>query len=85
MPFVSLYPHTFFTHAERATQVGSLIGLNKGRNMNSFDLLIGLAACGMGFMFMVIGYSIGFKHGHGEGFVRGRNIAKALRDAELIK
>jgi hypothetical protein len=53
--------------------------------MNSLDLLIGLAACGTGFMFMVIGYSIGFKHGHGEGFVRGRNIAKALRDAELIK
>ena len=85
MRFVSPYPHTFVTHAERATRVSSSIGLNKGRNMNSLDLLIGLAACGMGFMFMVIGYSIGFKHGHGEGFVRGRNIAKALRDAELIK
>jgi hypothetical protein len=53
--------------------------------MNSLDILIGLGACGMGFLFMVIGYSIGFKHGHGEGFIRGRNIAKALRDAELIK
>jgi hypothetical protein len=48
------------------------------------DILIGLAACGMGFMFMVIGYSIGFKHGHGEGFVRGRAIAKALKESELI-
>jgi hypothetical protein len=48
------------------------------------DILIGLAACGMGFMFMVIGYSIGFKHGHGEGFVRGRAIAKALKENELI-
>ncbi len=85
MRFVSPCPHTFVTHAERATRVSSLIGLNKGRSMNSLDLLIGLAACGTGFMFMVIGYSIGFKHGHGEGFVRGRNIAKALRDAELIK
>ena len=52
--------------------------------MNSLDILIGLAACGIGFMFMVIGYSIGFRHGHGEGFVRGRAIAKALRDSELI-
>jgi len=52
--------------------------------MNSMDLLIGLAACGMGFMFMVIGYSIGYKHGHGEGFVRGRAIAKALKESELI-
>lgn len=52
--------------------------------MNSLDILIGLAAVGMGFMFMVIGYSIGFKHGHGEGFVRGRAIAKALKESELI-
>ena len=52
--------------------------------MNSLDILIGLAAAGMGFMFMVIGYSIGFKHGHGEGFVRGRAIAKALKESELI-
>jgi hypothetical protein len=52
--------------------------------MNSLDILIGLAACGMGFMFMVIGYSIGFRHGHGEGFVRGRAIAKALKESELI-
>ena len=53
--------------------------------MNSLDILIGLAACGLGFLFMVIGYSIGFKHGHGEGFLRGRNIAKALREIELTK
>jgi hypothetical protein len=52
--------------------------------MNSLDILIGLAACGMGFMFMVIGYLIGYKHGHGEGFVRGRAIAKALKESELI-
>jgi hypothetical protein len=52
--------------------------------MNSLDILIGLAAVGMGFMFMVIGYSIGFKHGHGEGFVRGRAIARALKESELI-
>ena len=84
MRFVSPYPHTFVTHAERATQVGSLIGLNKGLIMNSLDMLIGLAAVGMGFMFMVIGYSIGYRQGHGEGFIRGRAIAQALKDKELI-
>jgi hypothetical protein len=52
--------------------------------MNSADILIGLAACGIGFMFMVIGYSVGFKHGHGEGFIRGRAISQALKDKELI-
>jgi hypothetical protein len=52
--------------------------------MNSADILISLAASGMGFMFMVIGYSIGWRQGHGEGFVRGRAIAQALKDRELI-
>jgi len=60
-----------------------LIGLNKGRTMNSLDILIGLGACALGFLFMTIGYSIGFKHGHGEGYVRGRAIAQALKDKEL--
>ena len=84
MPFVSPYPHTFVTHAERATQIGSLIGLNKGRNMNSMDILIGLAACGLGFLFMVVGYAMGYREGHGEGYLRGRAIAKALKEKELI-
>lgn len=52
--------------------------------MNSADLLIGLFACFMGFMFMVIGYSIGWRQGHGEGFIRGRAIAKAMQDREMI-
>ena len=52
--------------------------------MNSLDILIGLGACGLGFLFMVLGYSLGFKHGHGEGFVRARAIAQALKDKELI-
>ena len=52
--------------------------------MTSADILIAAFAAFMGFMFMVIGYSIGFKHGHGEGFVRGRAIARALKESELI-
>ena len=59
--------------------------LSKGLSMNSLDLLVGLGACALGFLFMVLGYSIGFKHGHSEGFLRGRNIAKALREIELTK
>lgn len=52
--------------------------------MNSLDILIALTAAGMGFMFMVLGYSIGYRQGHGEGFIRGRAISSALRDKELI-
>ena len=52
--------------------------------MNSLDILIGLGACALGFLFMLIGYSIGYREGHGEGFVRGRAIAKALKESESI-
>lgn len=53
--------------------------------MNSLDFLIGLTAASLVCSFVVVGYQIGYKHGHGEGFVRGRNIAKALREIDLIK
>jgi hypothetical protein len=52
--------------------------------MNSLDMLIGLFLCGLGFLFIVVGYSIGYRQGHGEGYIRGRAIAKALREKELI-
>jgi hypothetical protein len=52
--------------------------------MNSADILVSLGVCALGFLFMTVGYSIGFKHGHGEGFIRGRAIAKALKESELI-
>ena len=52
--------------------------------MNSLDILIGLGACGLGFLFMVAGYAIGYREGHGEGYIRGRAIAKALKEQELI-
>lgn len=52
--------------------------------MNSLDILIGLGACAIGFLFMVAGYSIGYREGQGEGFVRGRAIAQALKNKELI-
>ena len=53
--------------------------------MNSLDFLVGLSAAIFVCMFVLVGYQIGYKHGHGEGFVRGRNIAKALREIELTK
>ena len=84
MPFVGAWPHTFVTNAERATRLVACSALTKGEQMNSMDILIGLGACAMGFLFMTLGYSIGFKHGHGEGYVRGRAIAQALKDKELI-
>lgn len=52
--------------------------------MNSLDILIAAFAVFIGFMFIVIGYSIGYRQGHGEGFIRGRAIAQALKDKELI-
>ena len=52
--------------------------------MNSLDILIAVFAAFMGFMFMTLGYAIGYKQGHGEGCIRGRAIAQALRDKELI-
>lgn len=48
--------------------------------MNSLDILIGLAACGIGFLFMVAGYAIGFREGKPEGiregYIRGRELSR---------
>jgi hypothetical protein len=51
--------------------------------MNSADILIAAFAAFIGFMFMVIGYSIGYRQGHGEGFIRGRAIAQALKERDF--
>ena len=52
--------------------------------MNSLDILVGLGACGFCFILMVMGYSIGYREGHGEGYIRGRAIARAPKEQELI-
>ena len=36
-------------------------------------------------LFIYAAYEMGYKVGLGEGYLRGRNIAKALRDAEAAK
>ena len=50
--------------------------------MNSLDLIVvGMVALFMG-LFIYAAYEMGYKVGLGEGFLRGRNIAKALKEAE---
>ena len=78
-------PHTDTTNAERATRFSSLIGLNKGQIMNSLDLIVvGMVCLFMG-LFIYAAYEMGYKVGLGEGYLRGRNIAKALRESEAAK
>jgi hypothetical protein len=53
--------------------------------MNSLDfIVIAMLASIVGF-FIYAAYDWGYKVGLGEGYLRGRNIAKALRDAEVAK
>ena len=82
MPFVGGWVHTLTTHAERATRISSFIGLNKGRKMNSLDLMVVGMLCLFVGLFIYAAYEMGYKVGLGEGYLRGRNIAKALKEAE---
>jgi hypothetical protein len=53
--------------------------------MNSLDLMVvGMVCLFMG-LFIWAAYEMGYKVGLGEGYLRGRNIAKALREAEAAK
>jgi hypothetical protein len=53
--------------------------------MNSLDLIVvGMVCLFMG-LFIYAAYDWGYKVGLAEGYLRGRNIAKALRDAEAAK
>ena len=53
--------------------------------MNSLDLIVvGMVALFMG-LFIYAAYEMGYKVGLGEGYLRGRNIAKALRESETAK
>jgi hypothetical protein len=53
--------------------------------MNSLDfLVVGMVLLLMA-AFIYAAYEIGYKVGMGEGYLRGRNIAKALREAQAKK
>ena len=50
--------------------------------MNSLDLIVvGMVCLFMG-LFIYAAYDWGYKIGLSEGYLRGRNIAKALKEAE---
>ena len=53
--------------------------------MNSLDLIVVGMLCLFVGLFIYAAYEMGYKVGLGEGYLRGRNIAKALRDAEVAK
>ena len=50
--------------------------------MNSADFIIVAMLAGIVGLFIYAAYEMGYKVGLGEGYLRGRNIAKALKDAE---
>ena len=50
--------------------------------MNSLDLMVVGMLCLFVGLFIYAAYEMGYKVGLGEGDLRGRNIAKALKDAE---
>jgi hypothetical protein len=53
--------------------------------MNSADFLIVFGITGIMAAFIKAAYTLGYRQGHGEGFVRGRAIAKALQDKGLVR
>ncbi len=53
--------------------------------MNSLDFLVVFTVTGIMAAFIKAAYTIGYRQGHGEGFVRGRAIAKALADKGALR
>ena len=53
--------------------------------MNSLDLIVVGMLCLFVGLFIYAAYEMGYKVGLGEGYLRGRNIAKALREHEASK
>ena len=50
--------------------------------MNSLDIIVVGMLCLFVGLFIYAAYEMGYKVGLGEGYLRGRNIAKALKEAE---
>lgn len=53
--------------------------------MNSLDFLVVFTVTAIMAAFIKAAYTIGYRQGHGEGFVRGRAIAKALQEKGLVR
>ena len=50
--------------------------------MNSLDFMVVAMLAAIVGLFLWAAYEMGYKVGLGEGYLRGRNIAKALKEAE---
>jgi hypothetical protein len=53
--------------------------------MNSADFLIVFGITGIMAAFIKAAWTLGYREGHSEGYVRGRAIAKALQDKGLVR
>jgi hypothetical protein len=53
--------------------------------MNSADFLIVFAVTGIMAAFIKAAYTMGYREGHSEGYLRGRAIAQALKDKGLVR
>lgn len=52
--------------------------------MNSADFIIIITVTGIMAAFIKAAYTLGYRQGHGEGYLRGRAIVQALKDKSLI-
>lgn len=52
--------------------------------MNSLDIVIAITVTSIMAAFIKAAYDFGYRHGHGEGYVRGRAIVQALKDKSVI-
>jgi hypothetical protein len=53
--------------------------------MNSAGFLIVFGITGIMAAFIKAAYTLGYRQGHGEGFIRGRAIYQALQDKGLVR
>jgi hypothetical protein len=53
--------------------------------MNSLDFLIVFGITGIMAAFVRFAYEWGYREGHGEGYLRGRAIAKALKEKNEVR
>ena len=52
--------------------------------MNSLEFLVVFTVTGIMAAFIRAAYTLGYRHGHGEGYVRGRAIVQALKEKSVI-
>jgi len=52
--------------------------------MNSLDFLVVFTITGIMAAFIKAAYTLGYRHGHGKGYVRGRAIVQALKEKSVI-